>query len=461
MIDDLEDFKAYLKGNCRYDYDRINQPDIKEDALYAIRSRHDSPFLVWKYISARAPWIITYYNGALPREVLSGQLSPQDFCNLATELVFQNLIYQNNEIVALRMQYAENLPNMVYSIQPEQALAEYEKKLRRSGYNEENTRRAVMRQEQGFIYCAKLESVGITEEQAAPAIRQAETINIIEQLAILTEQLKNARTEEEKKQISKQIKIFISENAEFLYNNSDEIKRINATLKNIQNGNGDDDPPSGGGGNDDDDPPGGGGGGGNGDDDPPGGGGGGGIGTLSDMRRFGSNEYIAPSELHPESFIAKELPSSDQPACKRAIAESKEDLGIYGYLTRKIDETVDTQLKIADNAATVKKERCAYTVTEKGEAEDKLLRLEDQIHLPKDLSRWNIEYLRSRSRSNPEWQQQMQHIATEIEAARCDSHSIDDFAEALYQSIGMDTPAPKQQQTHNSALPIRWCGKSY
>lgn len=490
MMDDLEDFKAYLKGNCNNDFARITQPDIQEDTINAIKSRHESRYQVWQYISRNAPWIISLYNGKLPSEVFSGQLPIENFCRLAEELAFQNLIYKDNTVIALRMQYAENLPNMVYGINTREGILAYESTLQKAGYSQENTRRAVSRRKESFIFCGKLESCGISKKQAVSVLKEAETINILEQLELLNTAVAKAQTPEAKKQATEQLKIFINLHAQYLYNHPDELQKINGILSAIQNNNdgktppsngGNDGdgktPPGGGGGNGDGKgpppPPGGGGGcipfpsneeknsnndgktppsdGGNDGDDgnePPGGGGGGGFSRLC------SNIYDSPTIFIPASKAADNV---------KEPQNIEDEPNIYKFLNQQIDNCVFSQLKILDNALTTKRERRSQTPDTAPlnriaplSADNILLEsepfaqrelpdtdvplLKDHIHISQRLQNLNEEYLRKHAQFNREWQQHMQQLTERISTARSRTQNLEDFTNALYQSVGLQSP---------------------
>lgn len=470
MMDDLEDFKAYLKGNCNSDFARITQPDIQEDTINAIKSRHESRYQVWQYISRNAPWIISLYNGKLPTEVFSGQLPIENFCRLAEELAYQNLIYSDNTVIALRMQYAENLPNMVYGINTREGILVYESSLQKAGYSEENTRRAVSRREESFIFCGKLESCGISKKQALSVLKEAETINILEQLEQLNAAVAKAQTPEEKKQATEQIKIFINLHVQYLYNHPDELQKISSILSGIQNN--DKIPPSNGG-NDGDNgdgktpprspanenrnddgkaPPSDNGNDGNDGDDPPGGGGGGGPVSLCSMNVCCMNDS-------PAIF----LPASKTAGSVKEPQNIEDEPNIYKFLNQQIDDCVFSQLKILDNALTTKRERHHQTpasapsnriaplsadnilsepepFVRKNQPDADAPRLKDHIHISQRLPNLNEEYLRKRAQLNHEWQHHMQQLTERISTARSRTQNLEDFTSALYQSVGLQAP---------------------
>lgn len=150
------------------------------------------------------------------------------------ELVLQNQIYQNAEVAALRMQYTENVPNMVYTIVPKRELRLYRNKLTAAGFNEDNIKMSLAHKEKGFLFMAKMQSVGIPEEKAKKINEKAQTISLVEQFAALNKKLDNAKTVEEKQQAGKQLNAFIDVNAKELYDSKKSLPKItkDANLNN-------------------------------------------------------------------------------------------------------------------------------------------------------------------------------------------------------------------------------------
>ena len=97
-----------------------------------------------------------------------------------------------------------------------------------------------------------------------------------------------------------------------------------------------------------------------------------------------------------------------------------------------------SQLKILDNALTVKHERMPQA---KGEPlPTDIPQLKDHIHVSEKLRDMNEEYLRKRALTDHGWQQRMQQLSERMTQARLHAKCLEDFTNALYQSAGIQVP---------------------
>ena len=232
MITNTEDFKLYLYYNFPADYRSYTRDGITENAVNAIHSRHEGKYAVWQKLSCE-PWIKAFYGNILPSEVFSGQLPPEFLRERAIKLVLQNPVYLNREVLALRMQYPVTMPNMVYSVVPFQELKRYENILAAAGYDEDNLGHALNCKEKSLIFAAKAEALGIPEKNAKTILHQAETVNLLEQLALLNQKANQAQTEAEREHALKQLDAFIAVNAEYLYKNRQQIDNVLHRLNQV------------------------------------------------------------------------------------------------------------------------------------------------------------------------------------------------------------------------------------
>ena len=232
MITNTEDFKIYLYYNFPADYRSYTRDGITENAVNAIHSRHEGKYAVWQKLSCE-PWIKAFYGNILPSEVFSGQLPPEFLRERAIKLVLQNPVYLNQEVLALRMQYPVTMPNMVYSVVPFQELKRYENILAAAGYDEDNLKHALNCKEKSLIFAAKAEALGIPEKNAKTILHQAETVNLLEQLALLNQKANQAQTEAEREHALKQLDAFIAVNAEYLYKNRQQIDNVLHRLNQV------------------------------------------------------------------------------------------------------------------------------------------------------------------------------------------------------------------------------------
>ena len=165
--------------------------------------------------------------------MFSGQLPPEFLRERAIKLVLQNPVYLNREVLALRMQYPVTMPNMVYSVVPFQELKRYENILAAAGYDEDNLGHALNCKEKSLIFAAKAEALGIPEKNAKTILHQAETVNLLEQLALLNQKANQAQTEAEREHALKQLDAFIAVNAEYLYKNRQQIDNVRHRLNQV------------------------------------------------------------------------------------------------------------------------------------------------------------------------------------------------------------------------------------
>jgi gas vesicle protein len=78
MASRTSDFERFLYANYPDDYRRATAPDVSDDVIEAILSRHRSHYDIWKDIPE---WIKSEYGDKLPSEVLNGNVTPRQFVN--------------------------------------------------------------------------------------------------------------------------------------------------------------------------------------------------------------------------------------------------------------------------------------------------------------------------------------------------------------------------------------------
>lgn len=454
MITNTEDFKLYLYYNFPADYRSYTRDGITENAVNAIHSRHEGKYAVWQKLSCE-PWIKAFYGNILPSEVFSGQLPPEFLRERAIKLVLQNPVYLNREVLALRMQYPVTMPNMVYSVVPFQELKRYENILAAAGYDEDNLGHALNCKEKSLIFAAKAEALGIPEKNAKTILHQAETVNLLEQLALLNQKANQAQTEAEREHALKQLDAFIAVNAEYLYKNRQQIDNVLHRLNQVSEPAPDKaatpsvmsaDIPS-----------------------PT---------IVSPDNAAPDNaapDNAAPDNVSPVSYsphpdFSRRRPQADKnpgnsqtstaatstaaPTATTAsifprdigaenettcygINHADAAFGIYDYLNNRMDAAVATQLeKLNRNgalSAPLNAELHTDTVTASKSASS--AQLKAHIRPPHDLTNWSSDYISQRAAASPAWRKEMAQAAEIVHTSGTDARSLSEFAAALSQNL--------------------------
>jgi hypothetical protein len=188
-----EDFTCYLQYNCLKDYLAFTTPDVKEAVKTTILSRHKKPFAIWQKIMN--DWHLkNYFNMHLPIELLGGGILPETIRDRVVFNLQQESTYQTPEILLLYAQYPKTtIPARVYDRDTDKELSVFNQTLIDAGYSEPIRQEVYQRKQKELLFEAKMESIGVKKEQAKQIIKKAETINLVEQYAMLSEQLAKAK----------------------------------------------------------------------------------------------------------------------------------------------------------------------------------------------------------------------------------------------------------------------------
>ena len=451
MITNTEDFKLYLYYNFPADYRSYTRDGITENAVNAIHSRHESKYAVWQKLSSE-PWIKVFYGNILPSEVFSGQLPPEFLRERAVKLVLQNPVYLNREVLALRMQYPVTMPNMVYSVVPFQELKRYENILVAAGYDEDNLSHALNCKEKSLVFAAKAEALGIPEKNAKIILHQAETVNLLEQLALLNQKANQAQTEPEREHALKQLDAFIAVNAEYLYKNRQQIDNVLHRLNQVSEPAPDK------------------------------------TATPSVMSAdIPSPTIVSPDNAAPDNVSpvfssphpdfsprrpkADKNPGNSQTAAPTATAaaptatippptataasifprdigaenettcyginHADAAFGIYDYLNNRMDVVVATQLEdlSRNGALSAPLNTGLHTDTVTASKSASPARLKAHIRPPHDLINWSSDYISQRAAASPAWRKDMAQAAEIVHTSGTDARSLSEFAAALSQNL--------------------------
>ena len=92
-----DDFKRYLEANYPDDLLKISSPDVKDDVITSVCSRHDKTYLVWKMVPE---WIKSLYCDRLPAEVFSGHEPWDKFIFNIEQSVMNQIPYDRTKLTA-------------------------------------------------------------------------------------------------------------------------------------------------------------------------------------------------------------------------------------------------------------------------------------------------------------------------------------------------------------------------
>lgn len=224
-----EDFSRFLKANFEDDWRRYSSPDVSNATINSITKKHEETYSIWKKLSSD-DWIRAFYGDKLPPELLSGHISPEYLRIHMQEYMYSPLIYKNEEVIAIRTQYVENLPNMVYSVEPLVEIDKFRQMATDAGLCEKSLDTAVEHETDKWKYMAKLESVGLTEDEANQHIRQLKTIDAIEQISQTYQACLTAKTAEEKAIADKNLRAQCILHFDTLKQNKDLLSAIKKQL---------------------------------------------------------------------------------------------------------------------------------------------------------------------------------------------------------------------------------------
>ena len=202
-----EDFERFLKANFENDWRRFTSEDTQEDAKFSIMNKHDKAFMLFKRLSDLG----ALKNDYMPPELLSGQITAEDYYQRRFELVNQPLVYENNELVGIRMEYTENLPNMVYTLDTISFLNEKSNHAKEIGLNETMHHMYMLSASDNLSLMAKAQKFGIDEQTATTFSNKASFIDLATMCAYTKDCSEKATTDEEKEEAEKQHSIIKKE----------------------------------------------------------------------------------------------------------------------------------------------------------------------------------------------------------------------------------------------------------
>lgn len=194
-----EYFERFLKANFEHDWRRFTSSDATEEIKYSIMTSHQRSFGIFKRLSDSG----LLKNDYIPLDLLSGQLTVEDFIVRMQEYLGQNVVYDNGNMIAVRMQYAENLPNMVYNEDPVKRINRTIELAEKAGLNEKSKEDVVHIEVDNITLESKMENLGISKEvgQNFAAITKAADIKLL--LDEAKEAAKNGKTKEEREKAEK------------------------------------------------------------------------------------------------------------------------------------------------------------------------------------------------------------------------------------------------------------------
>lgn len=226
MVKVNEDFERFLRANYFLDWLKVTSPDITEAELNAIKSNRDKTYGVWQKFQAD-DWIRLHFGDRLPAELLNGNIPAEYFRALMVEYAAQNVVYdENGNIAAVRMQYDNNFPNMVYTEDAKESFNSYVEKLKNSDLSEENRERTINTEYNKYVFLGNCEKLGIPEEKAVKAANILRTDDIIDQLSCTFKAMDKAETAEEFQYHEKQLMKLVELYSPYLLEHKEEVEKI-------------------------------------------------------------------------------------------------------------------------------------------------------------------------------------------------------------------------------------------
>ena len=175
-----ENFERFLKANFESDWHRYTSSEATEETKFSIMSNHQRAYGVYKRLSDSG----LLKNDYLPPDLLSGQITVDEYFVRIQEFLGQNIVYENGHMIAVRMQYAENLPNMVYNEDPVKRISRVVELAQKAGLDEQSTKEVVNIERDCTYFDHKNEKLGIPQEQSKKVGAYAKFL----QLAALVDQ---------------------------------------------------------------------------------------------------------------------------------------------------------------------------------------------------------------------------------------------------------------------------------
>ena len=219
MANKYEDFERFLKANFNSEWLRFTNEDAKEDTKNTIFANHQKGFNIYKRLSETG----MLKNDYIPPEVLSGQLTVEEFFFRMQEYAGQNIVYDNGLITAVRMKYAENLPNMVYTEDPIKQIFIKSEHAKEIGLKGETYDRYIQGFADSYLVLSKAEKLGIPKEQATFIFEKSNSIDSVIQLFEAQKRIDQAKTPEDKKTAIEQYDILHKESQEVLEKHGKDI----------------------------------------------------------------------------------------------------------------------------------------------------------------------------------------------------------------------------------------------
>ncbi|MBQ2885390.1 MAG: hypothetical protein IJE43_16810 [Alphaproteobacteria bacterium] len=219
MANKYEDFERFLKANFNSEWLRFTNEDAKEDTKNTIFANHQKGFNIYKRLSETG----MLKNDYIPPEVLSGQLTVEEFFFRMQEYEGQNIVYDNGLITAVRMKYAENLPNMVYTEDPIKQIFIKSEHAKEIGLKGETCDRYIQGFADSYLVLSKAEKLGIPKEQATFIVEKSNSIDSMIQLFEAQKRIDQAKTPEDKKTAIEQYDILHKESQEVLEKHGKDI----------------------------------------------------------------------------------------------------------------------------------------------------------------------------------------------------------------------------------------------
>ena len=217
-----EDFERFLKANFANDWRRFTSPDATDDVKFSIMSNHQKSFRIFKQFSD----IGLLQNDYLPPELLSGQITADEYFVKMQEYLYQNLVYDNNDLIAVRMKYAENLPNMVYTEDPVKCIHQKIEHAHKIGLKGQTFERNIQGEADRWALMAKAQSFGVPEETAKKTAQTSNAIDVRFQLFEAEKRIQNAKTEKARLEAELQYNILLRDNLDLLQKEQPNTEKI-------------------------------------------------------------------------------------------------------------------------------------------------------------------------------------------------------------------------------------------
>ena len=217
-----EDFERFLKANFSNDWRRFTSSDATEDVKFSIMSNHQKTYKIFKQFSDLGMLI----NDCLPPELMNGQLTTDEYFARMQEYLNQPIIYDNNNMIAVRMKYGADLPNMVYTIDPIKCISQKIDHAHKIGLKGQTFERNIQGEADSWALMAKAESLGVSEDVAKKTAETSNAIDVQFQLFEAKKRIDEATNKKAKLEAELQYNILLRDNFEHLQKEQPNTEKI-------------------------------------------------------------------------------------------------------------------------------------------------------------------------------------------------------------------------------------------